>query len=471
MSSESLTSNLQPANDTDSNFNNYQNLEIGESPSKKKKIIFIISAVVAVVIIALTILLCWIFFYKQKDQGFEFVYINDIHLDPLYVSDSSPPNCRTSSGSEISHPFGQYQCDSPASVFKSMINFLPKASSNPKFVLYGGDGPAHKLNYDVNGVRELNNWIIQNLSSVYPNVPILFSLGNNDFSPNYGNDNFTGDVENFKSMGSILSSFMNEDQRSTFEKGGYYYHDFPEMKLRLIIVNSIIYNTYREIRDDPYDQFKWIRTVSSDAKSKGYKIGVSIHIPPGVSYHSDNLNQGWHEVYMKEFDQIVKEFDIQFILSAHSHYDMFMPLYMPNGVSNSFSLSAPSISPQHNNNPAFRIVKISDGKLINYIQYYADIMMNPQNELDWKVEYEFNDAYGESKVGKSELLKIVDWIKTTGEGRWRYMEKICSLASDNGKFYYCVLTSTTDEEIRKCMQPLNSVVSSYKRYFPYGGER
>ena len=85
---------------------------------------------------------------------------------------------------------------------------------------------------------------------------------------------------------------------------------------------------------------------------------------------------------MKEFDQIVEEFDIQFIISAHSHYGMIMPLYLPNGVSNAFSLSAPSISPKQNNNPAFRVFKISDGRITNYIQYYADIMMNLQDKLD-----------------------------------------------------------------------------------------
>lgn len=477
MSSESLMSNIQPANDIETHDKDYQNLEI-EPSSKKKKIVLIVSILAAITIVIVTIVLCYVFFYKQKEQdsddGYEFVYINDIHLDPLYVPDSSPldsSNCRKSSGSGINHPFGQYGCDSPNSVFSSMINFLPKASTNPKFVLFGGDGPAHGLGYDVNGVRELNNWIVQNISSVYPNIPILFSLGNNDYSPNYGNNNFTGDVENFESMSRILAPFMNEDQQSTFKKGGYYYHDFPEMNLRLIIINSIIYNTYREVREDPYDQFSWIRTVSSDAKNKGYKIGASIHIPPGVSYNSSKLNQGWHEVYMKEFDEIVKEYDIQFIIAGHSHYDMIMPLYMPNGVSKSFSLSAPSISSQHKNNPAFRVIKISNGKLIDYVQYYADIMMNPQNELDWKVEYTFKDAYNAHNAGKSELLNIVDWIKTTGEGRWRYMEKICSLASDNGKFYYCVLTCTTEEEIRKCVQPLNSNIESFSRYFPYGGQR
>lgn len=473
MSSESLMSNLQNT-DMENQGKEYENLEVNQS-SKLKKIIIILSVIAGITTCATTIVICYIFFYKQKDAGYEFVYINDIHLDPLYVSDSSPSSgfCRQSAGTGINHPFGQYGCDSPASTFLSMIKFLPKASSNPKFVLYGGDGPAHSLNYNMNQVSELISWIVQNISSVYPNIPILFSLGNNEYVPNYGNNNFSGDAQNFESLSTVLASFMNEDQQSTFKKGGYYYHDFPEMKLRLIIVNSIIYNTEREIKEDPYDQFEWIRTVSSDAKNKGYHIGASIHIPPGVSYNSGSskLNQGWREEYMKKFDQIVKEFDIQFILSAHSHYDMIMPLYMPNGVSNAFSLSAPAISTQHKNNPAFRVMKISNGKLKDYVQYYADIMMNPQDELNWQIEYKFSEAYSTSNIGKDELKNVVNWIRTTGEGRWRYMEKICSFASDNGKFYYCVLTCTTDQEIKKCLGPLNSVDQDLSRYFPYGGER
>lgn len=482
MSFDSLEINGKRSTELDSQDKSYKNLEIERSTKKNKY--FRLIAVIFITILFLCLLSFFIFFViytvkknrKPHEENnpkteHEFVYINDIHLDPLYISDSSPSNCRSSSGSGVQYPFGQYGCDSPSSTFLSMINFLPKACSNPKFVLYGGDGPAHQLGYDLNQVRNLLTWIVQNISSVYPKVPILFALGNNEYVPNYGQNNFEGDSDNFKSISTVLQPYMNDLQRSTFEKGGYYYQDFPEMNLRLVVLNSIIYNTYREIRDDPYGQFEWLRNISIDSRSKGYRLGVSLHISPGVTYNTGSkLNQGWHEEYMQKFDQIVKEFDIQFVTAGHSHYDLIVPLYMPKGVSGGFSLSAPAISAQHRNNPGFRVMKVADGRMTDYVQYYADIMMNPQKELKWEVEYKFTEAYNVENVGTASLQKVVNWVKTTGVGMWRYMEKICSLASDNGKFYYCVLTCTTEDEIKKCMGPMNSK-NLLSKYFPYEGRR
>lgn len=480
-SSDSLIFNIKQSTDIDSQDKSYKDLEIERSQKKRRRYILIATILTIVFSLSLFAILLFFIFYSDKknnSQGnnnsqaeYEFIYLNDIHLDPLYVSDSSPSNCRTSSGLGVQYPFGQYGCDCPVSTFLSMIKYLPKASSNPKFILYGGDGPAHQLGYNISQVRELNNMIIQNISSVYPKVPILFALGNNDYVPNYGNSDFSGDKDNFKSIATILQPFMNDLQRSTFEKGGYYYHDFPDLNLRLVMMNTIIYNTYRKIYSDPYGQFDWLRNISIESKKLGYRLGVSFHISPGVTYNTGSkLNQGWHEIYMKRFDQLVSEFDIQFIIAAHSHYDMFVPLYMPKGVSGGYSLSAPSISSQHKNNPAFRVMKVSDGKITDYIQYYTDIMLNPQKELDWQIEYVFSEEYKAKDVGKNELKKVADWIKNTGKGRWTYMEKICSLASENGLFYYCVLTQTTESEIKKCLGPLASK-KSIKRFFPYNGER
>lgn len=473
--SDSLMSNIKSSTDVDSQDKSYKNLEIERSQKKRDRYILIASIVISIISLSLiSILIFFIFrsYKKGKKNNYEFIYINDIHLDPLYVTDSSPSNCRASSGSGIRYPFGQYGCDCPLSTFLSMINFLPKVTSKPQFILYGGDGPAHQLGYNISQVRELVNSIITNISSVFPKVPILFALGNNDFVPNYGNNDFSGDEANFKSIGTVMRPFMDDLQRSTFEKGGYYYHDFHEMKLRFVIMNSIIYNTYRQFSDDPYGQFEWLRQICVEARNGGYSIGVSFHIPPGVTYNTmSKLNQGWHEEYMKKFDKIVDDFDIQFVISAHSHYDMFVPLYMPNGTSGAFSLSAPSVSSQHKNNPAFRVMKFADGKIIDYVQYYADIMLNPQEELDWQIEYSFGDEYNAKDVGKSELFRLANWIKNTGKGRWTYLEKICSLASENGLFYYCVLTRTTEDEIKKCLGPGLNSKKSISQFFPYGGER
>lgn len=446
-----------------------------EDASKSRKNKILIGVIIGISLFVVAVVIVVVYFVVIYKNKYDFLYINDIHLDPLYVSHSYSnghfANCRIEIANSTNRPFGQYGCDAPNKTFLSMVDFLPSAVKNPQFILFGGDTPAHSLGYNISQNHELIKYVVNMISTQYSGIPFLYVLGNNEFVPNYGDNHFVGDTDTYESIAEILKPIMNDEQQATFKKGGYYYHDFSKGKLRLLIINSVIYNPDRDIKDDPYDQFQWIKDMSTDGNNKGYKIAVALHIPPGVSYNSGSpFDHGWHEVYMQKFDQIVKDCKIQFILAAHSHYDMFMPIYKNKGVSNAYSLSAPAISAQHSNNPSFRVMTYSDGKLVDYKQFYADIMMNPQNELNWEIEYSFNDAYDQKDLSISSIGKVVDWIKTTGKGRWSYIEKITSLATENGKFYYCILTCTTSEEIAKCIEPLNGD-NSISKFFPYNGER
>ena len=448
-------------------------------PVKKRKIFFWLLGIFLTIAGFLTVILVCVFLLKKKkDDGIEFIYINDIHVDPLYIPNSrTSTRCRQSDPSVPSYVFGQYGCDSPFSTFESMLDFLPSVSSKPNFILFGGDAPAHSLGYNREQVAELIEDVVTNITATYNNeVPLLYVLGNNEFVPNYGNDDFSEDEENFQSLSNALRSILNEEQLETFRKGGYYYTDFPDVKLRFLVLNTIIYNLDREERDDPYGQFEWIENVSQEAIDNGYTVGVALHIPPGCTYSTGNntkLNQGWLESYMKRYDEIVKKYNIVFSIAGHSHYDMILPLYGQDGISQGYSMSAPSISPQHNNNPAFRIFKYANGQILDYKQYYTDIMLNPQEKLEWQLEYTFKDAYNVSDASSGSLKNIATWVATTGEGRWRYKERVCSRAADNGLFYYCILTSTTEMQIHKClgMKSLKSTDRrNLARYFPYGGK-
>lgn len=413
---------------------------------------------------------------------FDFVYINDIHLDPKYIPSSSPQTfCREFDSKYASAPyyFGQYSCDTPILTFNSMLRFLTKKiyphsltneARHPKFIVLGGDMPAHVLGYSMKQLHSFIGDMVHNISYSFnqgiSNIPIVFVLGNNEYVPNYGKNDFSSDIDNFASLYenvidpyilkniSIVDKESANEQRSTFLKGGYYYYDIPECNLRILSVNSIIYNAYRT-RDlklidpngtlnfdlnDPYGQFEWILSTSLRAKNEhNYTVGMALHLPPGMTYTTGDyaaVLQGWHKHYIDRFDEILAQANIEFILGAHSHYDMFLPVNGKDSKSKLFSLAAPSVSPQHLNNPGFRIFKIkSSGEVDDYDQYYADIMKNPQPRfhlnqltnktaiidfpnsksilanpqiyfkyddhveigLKWFLSYSFKDAYGTKK--------------------------------------------------------------------------
>ena len=97
---------------------------------------------------------------------------------------------------------------------------------------------AHGLQPTIEVVRDVVGWGINELKARFPGVPILISLGNNDFYLNYGTKET--DHEDFASIGGLLREFMDDTQYASFLKGGYYYQanstvesKQPTIKLRL----------------------------------------------------------------------------------------------------------------------------------------------------------------------------------------------------------------------------------------------
>lgn len=385
-----------------------------------------------------------------------FIMINDLHIDPFYVDDSDhsvAKMCRKSAGSgAIKRPFGQYKCDTPMRTFHSMCDFLPKAERNPAFILFGGDCLGHKLKPTKDDVAGNMSIVINSIAKNFNNVPVLFTIGNNDLHPDYGT--FDNDKKDLKSLAKIFGKYMTEEQLTTFKKGGYYYQDIPSQNLRLLLLNTVIYNEdhgdYDPKNPDPYDQFAWIKTVSQDAVDKKMKVAISMHIPPVAG--RDKFTEGFREEYAATFYETIKSFNYEFFINGHVHSDLFLPM-----ADNLFTLSAPSVSPIHENNPGFRVYELQNGGLSNFAQFFADIRSNPQDSLEWKVEYDFNSMYGTDSVSMDNIRKVVEKIQSDNGYLWKYKMNMYTQADELNSFYICKLNAKSKAELKKCTENFNVV--------------
>jgi hypothetical protein len=433
-------------------------VDIGEGSRKRRFPRWVIVAIVAAVIIIIVGVVVGVLVRRKASSHLsEFIYVNDIHLDPLYdphsYSMNIDPNasnaCRARNpNATVAFPFGQYGCDAPRSTFESMLGHWPTITKDPDFILFGGDSIAHRTGYNRSGVQSIFSELVTKMSSVYPNKPVLVTLGNNDFFPNYGGNET--DTLDFASLGEVMRPFMNDEQYETFLMGGYYYQDLQNRKLRLLLLNTVAYAYRRGYwAEDPYDQFAWIEETAQDGHRQGYKVGIAMHIPAGVSYIG--TTQGWPTEYVNRFNDICKRNNILFTLAGHTHYDMLMPVFGDDGASKGYSLSSPSISLSHSNNPSWRLMKYDENGIRDIHQYYADVLMNPQDKLTWQLEYEFANAYSVQELSVDSLQKVVKWVTETGEGMWRYKERVSARSSENGAFYYCILKATTNGQIDDCL--------------------
>jgi len=432
----------------------------------------LIGPLIITVVTLCAVVAIFVIYFVNSESGYlgddsSFLFINDIHIDPLYNENNSFISGEFCRGTTVSgyFPFGQYGCDLPNKSYLSFLNYLKSDSiSKPSFVVFAGDSVAHDSGLNMNGVAGVFKYIVDSASSALGGVPVYTVLGNNDYVPNYGT--WETDLANFENIGNVMSNHLKDTELATFKTGGYYYKDFIHQKLRILFLNSVIYNvrrTLNESRVDPYYQFDFIRKSSEEALAKGYKIGVIMHISPGITYY--DLNQGFHTFYANVFYNLSKQYNFRFVLTGHSHIDIFVPLQLNNQKPVEFSMSSPSLSPAHVNNPGFRIYDLLDGEISNYVQYYADIMLNPSDNLNWQEEYTFDDGYKQKNVSNNAIAQAVEWISTTGEGMWRYRERIYARADDQNSFFYCILRCRTKAEVENCTKGINTL-----GLWPYGGD-
>ena len=437
---------------------------VSEGPQEEDTTCISRAVTITVILTALAGLLIVYFVNPSNNNStLNFILFNDIHYDPMYSSNgtSSINFCRNSTKSNVSYVYGQYGCDTPNATLESMLDYAKSVLKNPAFIVIGGDVLAHNNAMTREEADRVHLTVRDMIKSTFTNTNIFMTLGNTDFLKDYGD--FDTDSVDFTALDTTYGGFLSSNDRKTFISGGYYYRDFPEHKVRILFLNTIMYSVEREFNEsrvDPYNQFAFILNAAKEAANEGLSVGAIIHLPPGIT--TADYKKGFHEFYAKRFNEVVKEAGIRFILSGHTHYDSFLPLY--HSEDNSLhTLSSPAVSPFKGNNPAFRVVSIRMGDIENYNQYYADITFNPKN-LQWEEEYSFTNEFDASDVSPNSVKNAIEYSKSSGTGRWRYRERLFARADQSSPFYYCLINCFNETEMQQCISGYSSKETQQSSY-------
>jgi sphingomyelin phosphodiesterase acid-like 3 len=339
-----------------------------------------------------------------------FLWLSDLHVDPFYgtefavthhnsnMSDDDIGNC-TQNETLLNSPFGRTGCDSPIPLLDSSLqsaagkknansNTTTTTTTAPKidFILITGDIVRHgtaelfssssssKLSLTqqntsgddiiiddgpISFTKTVLLMSIRSIRKVFPNVPILPVLGNNDVTPDYyidvnssssSNSNGTSTSTNntvlTMARDGLDDCFLSEEESQTFANGGYYsriIQTTSSSSILILSLNTVIYSvnhqpTYVVVGDeendddDPLGQFSWIEsqlqkaivggddhnnnstTSSSDngdddddndsTKIKINAIWMVGHIPPSIG--SFRHSQQWSDRYVDRYLTILK---------------------------------------------------------------------------------------------------------------------------------------------------------------------
>lgn len=228
-------------------------------------------------------------------------------------------------------------------------------------------------------------------------------------------------------------------------------------------MNTVIYNNWHNYTNpetgetlsvsDPFGQLQWLNETLADAAAKKLKAGLVMHLPSGVSYWG--LDLGWEAPFHQRFFEAIRTYPYEFILCGHTHVDLLLPMFNDEGSADAIAVSATSVSPQHGNNPGYRVYQAARGRLTDYAQVYADLMPNPTDELAWREGYRFGDMYRQSDLRPASLRRAADYVRRSERAMAAHLSWVNARAQEHKDFYFCVLSGTSEAEVRKCMSELN----------------
>jgi len=442
----------------------------------------------------------------EQDNPGECLLISDIHFDPftdpsLFATLAKRPASEWARLLESSLAGGvsQLGSDSNYALLKSSLATAAKTCPHPDFILYVGDSLAHnwRAQYeklaprssqdDSQAYREFTaktvEFLVLEFRKHFPGVPILPTLGNEDA--------YCGDYE-VQPAGTFLAMFAHAwmelpgptldraSFQSSFSQGGYYSMRLPPLfRHRVIVLNSVFFsnqyeNTCGSKTDTPGDdEMAWLAVTLDTASRAREKVWIVMHIPVGINDYNTVKNEEagsgpvefWGSAYSSHFIKLVSKYreTVQIVFSGHTHMDDFRVIEAERTglVANKL---VPSISPIFRNNPGFQVYHYDrvSGTVRNYQTYYFSNLSTAgePTELEhaeWKLEYDFRDAYQQLAFDIPAITSIARALKTSASIQDIYMR----FYSVNGPpafdklalpAYSCAILHTTLEEFEKCQR-------------------
>ncbi|KAK8250612.1 endopolyphosphatase [Phyllosticta capitalensis] len=273
-----------------------------------------------------------------------FLHITDFHPDPYYEtysSTSSDAACHRGNG-----PAGYYGaetsgCDSPLSLINATFDWIDQNIRDQiDFIVWTGDSARHdnddKIPRNEDQVVEQNQIIVNKFRDVFGRrddddedptndfvIPIIPTIGNNDILPH--NIFLEGPNRWTQNFLQIWRSFIPEEQRHQFQRGGWFYTEVIPNKLAVVSLNTMYFFDSNSGVDgcamdsEPgYEHFEWLRIQLQIFRDRGMKAILIGHVPPARTANK----QSWDETCWQKYTFWMQQYRDIIITSMYGHMNI-----------------------------------------------------------------------------------------------------------------------------------------------------
>ncbi|KAK4131782.1 carbohydrate esterase family 4 protein [Trichocladium antarcticum] len=266
-----------------------------------------------------------------------FLHITDIHPDQYYKAHSSTDEdgaCHRGKG-----PAGVYgaetsDCDSPFSLVNATFDWIAdNLKDEIDFIVWTGDSARHdrdeKLPRSADQVLGTNTWIADKFADVFADkddrmaIPVVPNFGNNDILPH--NILLPGPNKWLQHYTHIWRRFIPEEQRHSFEFGGWFHVEVIPNKLAVFSLNTLYFFDRNAgvdgcaVPSEPgYKQMEWLRVQLQIMRERGMKAILTGHVPPART-ESKKL---WDETCWQRYSLWMQQFRDVVVVGLYGHMNI-----------------------------------------------------------------------------------------------------------------------------------------------------
>ncbi|KAK6753524.1 hypothetical protein RB195_012862 [Necator americanus] len=416
-------------------------------------------------------------------------HLQDFHLDVDYsINGDNKKMCHYegSTGDGKLGEYGDYMCDAPQSLVMYALKEAKRLFPNPDLIIWTGDNIPHIDNYDWDYVNNVLNITTEALFSEFPNVTILPTFGNHDYSPANA---FDKSSVLYEKGWELWEKQINATEKDRFLLGGYYKHHLGNTSILMLNTNlyykpNKAYDNFTN-KEDPADQFAFMETelkaASKCRKNPSPKCSSTVHIvahiAPGVFERTPNFTW-FRDPYNEKFLKLVVDYSdvIGMMIFGHHHTDTFHLVKDDSGKAVGFLLMSPAVTPWFSslegagaNNPAFRVYDVDyNGTFNDIFTYYINLTeLNNNRTTPFTLEYSFKKEYGiAGPIDLNAMVTLVEQMKTNNTVFQKYINfnsvlwdpkmpvdsyragQLCSLEFADYPRYYSCLNQENSSRLR-----------------------
>ncbi|CAH7686937.1 Metallo-dependent phosphatase-like protein [Phakopsora pachyrhizi] len=402
---------------------------------------------------------------RSVKKPIQVIHLSDLHIDRQY-SIGADANCnrnlccRTDQPTSTPNvtqspagPYGNHNCDSPESLYVSMLRALEEYASEAAFVVHTGDMVDHAVWNSVR--REVEDGIGQGHSqfTTHSNKPLYGVIGNHDVAPTNSfprNTTITTlssqwDLELFADTWERWIG--QQGSRSVSSMSGCFSRIHPGTNLKIISLNTGLWYKANfwlydsdEFQPDPNGILTWLIEELKDSEEKGQKVWLMGHLSPGKS---DCLRQP-----SRYLNQIMRRFKntISASLFGHTHRSEWEIVYEdPRNPTRESAIGmiyiGPALTPE-SGNPAFRVYDV-DPETYEILDFHEIItnLTEPgfQTGPRWFKYYSARETYG-NIISEDQRRSYVDGGRALDGNFWHLVTEVLENSYPEFEKFYNRLT-------------------------------